>query len=681
MKRTLLLLLLLGLLLLLPGCKKTPVPGPGPEGTDPAVTAAPVVKEGLLELTFSSSDPTRGTVSGSLKQTLESGKDKCKKVEAKAELGYKFVRWSDGSTDPVRENEIFTNDAPVYAVFDYDVLDLPIIAITTETGGDVTSKTEYIDGDMSIFNTGERPSLSNASIQIRGRGNNTWTYEKKSYKIKLDKKENLLGCAAGKGKTWVLLANMCDQSLLRNRTCLALGNALKNIIYEPHTFPVEVYLNGEYRGCYLLAEEINVDDDRVNVDEDVEDGTDIGYLVELSIYAEGENIFYAHDKKYQVRSDLSESKSLAKKQLAYIQSYIDNAMKTILRGDEDEIREVVDVDSFIDAYILEEVAKNLDMGWDSFYLTKDKGGKLALGPCWDFDLTLGNGNITCEFYTDIYVGILTEPNLSNPWFYQMMKLKWFRQAVLERWDEFLPTLRTFPDYVLNEGTNGYRSYCRNFEKWQIFGQSLNRETELITSLRSYDEHYHYLAQWLSDRIDWLDACYHSKEYQNGVYIVRDSKLSNEATETAEKIYDELEDVTRRVKNLTGDGQHFGDEKVGNLLDSNTATKYCCQTNGTLTMRFKMSEPTAIRGIVVTTGNDTENDPNRNPVRWTLYGSNVEHGDWTVVSQVSDAGARLPIANEEYAGFLTGFNKKFTYYKWVLELNGTIFQFSEIEFFE
>ncbi len=681
MKKTGWLLLLLVLLTLLcVGCKKEPAPGPGGETVKPEETEKPIVKEGVVMIGFSSSDPIRGTVTGSKQQALESGVDELHPVKAVPNLGYKFVRWSDGSTEPERQGEIFTNDAEIYAVFDYDMLELPIIELTTETGEDVTSKTEYMDALMSIFNTGDRPSLTNAPIQIRGRGNNTWTYEKKSYKIKLDQKENLLGCAKGKGKTWVLLANMCDQSLLRNQTCLTMGHALENIIYEPHCFPVEVYLNGDYHGCYLLCEEINVDDDRVAIDEDVESGTDIGYLVELSVYAVGDNIFYCYDKPYQVRSDLSADKKLAKKQYDFIADYFIQCMDAISDGDEADVRSLVDVDSFVDAYILEEVAKNLDMGWDSFYLTKDKGGKLRLGPCWDFDLTLGNGNISCEFYTDIYVGIKTDPSLSNPWFYRMMRLDWFREAVLERWDEVVATLRTFPDYVLNAGYNGYQSYCRNFLRWPIFGQSMNRETELITSLRSYDEHYHYLAKWLSDRIEWLDACYHSDGFLDGDFTAPTGQKAKESLARAQEIRKTYNDVTPRIKTITGSGQAFGGEIVTNLLDCDTATKYCCSCGGELTIRFALEKPIAIRGLILTTGNDTGNSPERNPLRWTLYGSKVEHGDWTVVSQSSDASVWMPAKDEEDAGFYTDINREFTYYKWVLYPDGDIFQLSELAIF-
>ena len=99
---------------------------------------------------------------------------------------------------------------------------------------------------------------------IRGRGNTTWSNDKKPYKLKLDKKADLLGM--GKNKHWVLLANALDESLLRNKLTYYMGEQL-GLAYTPKSMPVDVVMNGEYLGSYFLCEQVRIDKSRVDIDE------------------------------------------------------------------------------------------------------------------------------------------------------------------------------------------------------------------------------------------------------------------------------------------------------------------------------------------------------------------------------------------------------------------------------
>ena len=304
-----------------------------------------------------------------------------KPVEAIPNFGYKFVRWSDGKTSRTRSDSLMNikEDSVITAIFDYDVLDMPIITIDTETGHDVKSKTDYIGAKFAIYAAGEF-DMEPQEIEIRGRGNNTWSYEKKSYKMRFQNKVNLFDLGMAKDKVWVMLANVCDQSLQRNHVALELARSLSGVDFSPASMSVEVYLNGEYRGVYLVAEEIRDSQARVWIDTtNYETETDIGYLVELSGYSDKE-IFYVGGKLYQVHSDLSSNNRTKKKQIEYISAYMERALEAVRSGSREEMEKYVDLDTLIDTYLVEEVVKNLYTGCDSYYLYKNKVVKLPFSP-------------------------------------------------------------------------------------------------------------------------------------------------------------------------------------------------------------------------------------------------------------------------------------------------------------
>lgn len=651
-------------------------------------------------LFYTVNNRSAGRISGQTKQRVTSQAYQSSKVTAIANLGYRFICWNDGSTEPVRQKDTTSSgtDAEFFAIFDYDFKELPVLHIETETGKDVESKTTYIGGHVSVYNTKSSFLRKGLEMQIRGRGNNTWTYEKKSYRMKLTEKDKLLGLGNGKHKTWVLLANMCDQSLLRNQTGLYLSRSLSGLDFAPDACSVEVYLNGEYRGVYLLAEQIQVDDDRVNVSEEVEKGVDIGYLVQMSVYSDpnAQGYITPDGWAYEVKSDLSANASVRESQKKYIKDYLESCWAAIKSGNREEIEKRIDIRSAVDAYIAEEIMKNLDMGWDSFYFHKDVGGKLVFGPIWDFDLTFGNGNETCQYYTDLYCAIYRQASdgntkLSNYWFYGLMTCPWFRDLVSERYDECKETVFDgLDDYVLENGKAGYEAYCRNFDKWKIFGQRMNRETELITSLKTYKEHYTYLAEWIRNRVDWLGECYESEDFIQGTFIqygymisslvppIRPDSITvgNERTKTVMK---DLTGLNSGIDSYQASTAGIEGEEISCAYDGNGGTKYCASIPGLLTLRIFFDRRVTLKELVFLTAPDTAKYPGRNPGgTWTVYGTNddnVGNREWVELGTISASGC-IGSVNSAYYAVPTGLNEAYKYYKIDIPHNGLI-QFAEI----
>ncbi len=468
----------------------------------PSVPAPPKGTE--IKVTYTVNVPCCGSISGATEQTVLYGETITTMVEATANPGYRFVGWSDGSKTMLRMGDCPRTDTVYTAIFEYAPLELPMLHITTETKRDVSSKTQYIEGTVTITNCPQDYFVDRLEMEIRGRGNSSWNMEKKSYRLRLSEKWNLLGLGKGEAKSWVLLANHADQSLLRNHITMEFARKLNGLAFMPASTAVELYLNDEYRGVYLLCEQNEVHPDRVDIAENPE-SLQTGYFFEMTHYAVDPQ-FIVNGRAYELKNDLSSSEALRGEQIEYIRKIVERCWSALQRGDETLIRSYIDVPSAVDAYIVEELFKNKDDGWDSFYFYYDasvEGEVLHFGPIWDFDLTGGNTDSGGELPHGWWAGV-SECITDNQWFIKLMQFSWFRQLVQERWNELKSEIDRIPHEIIRVAEAGFGAYSRNFEKWQIFGQWINQQPPEIMALDSYTQHYEYYANWMQIRIRWLD---------------------------------------------------------------------------------------------------------------------------------------------------------------------------------
>lgn len=662
------------LLLLLIGCAHGEPTQPVHESTEQQPIDTPVTIEGLRWLSDQPSEqpdfPNRGvyiayavnnekagSIAGDTMQQIKGGKG-TSAVRAIANYGYRFVAWSDGNTSATRRKDSTDQNTVITAIFDYDCSEIPCVLLTTKTGRDVTSKTAYTDGTLAIINADEN-EMETSVIDIRGRGNFTWTaHEKKSYKIKFPTKCAPLSIGE-KNKTWVLMANVCDQTLLRNHVALKIVDEFDRIVYSPDSISVDVYLNGEYRGVYLLAEEITLSKAHVALDDSrVQTLTDTGYLLELSAYAT-DVAFTLADRKYEIKSDLSSNAEVAEKQKGYIADYVTQAYRALSSGDRAAAEQYIDIGTLVDAYLAEELLKNLDMGWDSFYLHKNRGGKLCVGPLWDFDLSLGNSNSDCQYVDGLYCAVGNDDTTMqrNPWFIVAMKLDWFRTLVSERWDEMYPRLAQYPDQILAMGAKYEASFKRNFVVWDIFGTRQNRETPLITSLATYREHYEYLSAWLDGRMEWLDGFFDSEAYASGEYDYlngTDAASAAQAKQLARALDDRAMPLNAYInrKHTKTTAVPVEGRDVTLLFDGDTATKWYTDISpaeSCVEITWRTSERVTLSGYTVATANNTSQKAYRNPLVWVLYGS-VNGKDWVLLDMVGNASEVLGATDETVFGF-------------------------------
>lgn len=375
------------------------------------------------------------------------------------------------------------------------------------------TKEEYVNSSISLLNTEEKFTLDNVPAEFKGRGNGSWIADKKGYKIKFDKKQSLFGHAANKHWVIIACANFNDVTMYRNYLAYSIGREiLDGIEYTTSTELIDVYVNGEYRGVYLLCEHVRVDKGRVNI-ESKYGIEDTGYLIEYDAYATGLNgldhfrvpsvkyAFTVHSpdpEKYATDGKIT--KEVYQQQIAYIQDYVTRVYTAALNGDYETFSTLVDVDSFIDMYLLHELFKNTDTGYSSFYLYKKTSGKLYAGPVWDFDATTTatRGNNTPQ---GIFVaGSVADTSdfTASELYISLYQTEGFKQAVIARWQEVSHQIENFINQTLNEEMYETNKYAmgKNFALWENKTQAA-AESDWINQTE-------ILKQWLLDRITWLN---------------------------------------------------------------------------------------------------------------------------------------------------------------------------------
>lgn len=453
-------------------------------------------------------------------------------------------------------NQIVETRKATLTITDYT--GFPEIRINTLNNAAILSKETYVPSSVTVGNCDSKYLMNQVSAGVRLRGNGTLEADKKPYRIKFDSKQNLLGLNDGaKMKSWVLLADYYDASMLRNATAFYLGNSLFNYSdnYCSSYQHVNLYLNGIYNGVYLLAEQQQVNKNRVDIyePESNEMNTDIGYLLELDSYAldEGDYImgnmegYTLKDSNgsnvnlssyyYTIKSDYY---SAAQKN--FIEKYINNVFTIlydairfnrfetlnenyeVIGSDYDNLYDtlnaVIDLDSLIKVSLFHEIMKSVDIGFSSFYLWVDFSAdascrRLTFGAPWDFDWS--SGNVTGDIYyntTGKYCSL--NFNHLNPWLMAISNADFY-----EEWMTRYYTLLIKSDGLdgalnqMDEIASTYAAeFKKNYSKWPTLGQSLHPySTSDVYSFQSQLDAKNFLKNWISNRCDYLKTIYYSEE--------------------------------------------------------------------------------------------------------------------------------------------------------------------------
>lgn len=414
----------------------------------------------------------------------------------------------------------------------YNVTDVPVVFI--EKIGNLNR--EYTEARIFISYLDENGNSCVEAIEydatMKIRGNSTAKAEKYPYNIKFSSKVDLFGMGAG--KKYCLLANLFDQTLLRNSLAIEFSQAV-DIQFAPSYQFVEVYYNGRYDGLYMLTTPMDIGEDRIDIDEEND------YLFELENKSDGE--FYLKSPIFNINCLIEDTADLSGDSYSnmYVSfNMIDFAIKS---GDWDLIQQYVDIDSVAKYYVIHEYLKEVDICYDStrFYI---KDGKLHGGPVWDFDLGMGNvgdqggdnsshsaynnkgsfadslegieGNSATGYWADCRWGN------KNIWFpYLIQYSPEFYDAIQDVIVDYTEEMRLmYEDKVIskrevienkidihNDNEAFTAARIRNYRKFTI----AHAYSSMSHIENSYAEAIDYLRTWLQTRHEWMYEAYIGEE--------------------------------------------------------------------------------------------------------------------------------------------------------------------------
>lgn len=403
---------------------------------------------------------------------------------------------------------------------------LPVLDLTTDGAAPILSKEDYIKGSFALSGTGV--TAASGTLEVRGRGNSTWVWPKKPYRLKLTTSTSLLGMPAS--KHWVLLANYADKTLMRNDIAFMFSNSV-GMEYTVRNQYVELNLNGVYQGVYQLAEHIRVDKNRVNIPElkvgdTAADKVSGGYLLEVdfrhskqwcqfnsfdSFCVNGENTLLKTD--YCIESShgmqpfcVDTPESLVDDawiaQRDYITRYIQDTEAALFGPDFKDPAKgyaaYVDVDSVINYFFVNELLRNVDGAVSSFYMYKKRDGKLFFGPVWDFDLSMGNAG---------YDGANLPEGWhihQKPWFDRLFQDPAFTSKAKARWQQLKAEgkIQQVVDYTEARALWLDQQQKKNFGIWSV----TDFDGWILHDVKgSYQAELDAMVKWQRDRIKWMDA--------------------------------------------------------------------------------------------------------------------------------------------------------------------------------
>lgn len=368
---------------------------------------------------------------------------------------------------------------------------LPRLVIETENFRQINNKETKVPAHLQFYDK-SKPAGPIQDLTIRGRGNSSFVMTKYGYKIKLAEKDSLLGMP--KDKEWDLVSNFRDKSMLQNYITYQLAGILGDEYYPKCRF-IELYLNRQYQGIYLLVEHIKVSANRVNIAKN-----DSSFLFEKTSETSTDGILFTSSLGYIFKFNQPKEPSTYSQKL--LEDRINNFERFLQSKDIyniDSIAQWIDIDDFIRYYWIQEFTKNIDGHRRSIFITWEKNADadtpLKMGPVWDFDLGYGNSR--------------DEKSVPDQWLIRkygwnrfLFKNPKYEKQVKDFWKENRTAFVATLDSIDTMSQKLAKVSENEFKKWPVL--ETDNGFPFFRKFNNYQETVDTLKYWIEQRIQWID---------------------------------------------------------------------------------------------------------------------------------------------------------------------------------
>jgi len=379
---------------------------------------------------------------------------------------------------------------------------LPTVTIHTQNNQEPYDKENEIDCYISIISNDGKTLLSDTA-QIRLRGNASMGFPKKPYRIKFAHKHKVLGAPAN-AKKWTLINNYGDKTLMRNQLAFELSRRF-GMPYTPFCTYVDVIVNGDYKGCYQLCDQIEVKKNRVDIEEMTprdNSGTALtgGYLIEADAYAGSEASMFYSDHWTGVTIKYPKEDSITSAQASYIAAHynkMENQWKTYL-----------DLNTFLRHFLVGEFSGNTDTYWSTYFYKHRANDTMYVGPVWDFDLAFENDNRTYPI-RNLSDYIYRTNGSTTGYMKQLVDNIVVKDAAAKQQLASIYegarrnglTEEAFIAYIDEQAALLQQSQRLNFKRWQIMNQYVHQNPRIWGSYAAEVEN---VRTYIRNRFTWMD---------------------------------------------------------------------------------------------------------------------------------------------------------------------------------
>ena len=418
--------------------------------------------------------------------------------------GFRYVRYigPDDARCNIAELEFYGYESQGDDTHLYQVTNLPTVSIHTKDGVIPYDKEHEIASHFTIISDNGTRILSEPG-STRERGNASRSFPKKPYRIKFDKKQLVLD-APGRAKKWTLINNYGDKTLMRNLLAFELSRRL-GMPYTPYGTAVDVLLNGEYKGCYQLCDQVQVHPYRVNITEmtpfDIY-GSALsgGYFIEIDAYANQEKSWFNSAKNNPVTIKSPDEDSITTQQKSYIRNYFNTT--------ESQWETYLDKNTFLRHFLVGELSGNTDTYWSVFMYKERDDDLMYTGPVWDFDLAFDNDQRTypvCSKNDYIYRSGGSCAGNMRSFVDKIVILNAAAKAqMLDIWDEARQSGLTEENLVawIDEMEAELQQSQRlNFMRWDVMNRLVHQNVKLWGS---YTAEVQNVRRFMKERLAWMD---------------------------------------------------------------------------------------------------------------------------------------------------------------------------------